>query len=304
MQALEEECLIFLEANLQPSDVCAVLSSSHLIEDSNIIQKCWEFVDSVPEVVLKSDSFCHIKQTLLVAILERDTLSCSELTVFNAACSWAEVECRRRGEEHTPETIREILGDTLKYIRFPVMDPQDFANHVAKSGILEPMEVTTIFCYLKTHKQTISPYSDKQRIPAQQICSRFRSVDTNLVWDYYSGTEDAIQFSVARQVRIVGVRLYGSREGPCEYDVQVDVKEDKQVIATKYLKLQTDGIQETFPVIFEKPLQIQENKWYTIKAMMKGDSSFYGMRGLVRKSNESANLTDVERGQIPDIIFI
>ena len=51
--------------------------------------------------------------------------------------------------------------------------------------------------------------------------------------------------------------------------------------------------------------------------MMKGDSSFFGIRGLeeveagnsktkflFRKSNESDNLTDVERGQIPDIIFI
>ena len=124
---------------------------------------------------------------------------------------------------------------------------------------------------------------------------------------------------MARPVRIVGVRLYGSQDGPCEYDVQVDVKEDNRVIATKSMKLQTDGSRETFPVYFEKPLQIQENTWYTTTVIWKGvELSFYGYGGLEEveagnsktkfqfreNEDEDENYTDVEKGQIPDIVFI
>ena len=314
-QSLEKDCLTFLKSNLRFENVCTILSSSTMIEDAVLIKKAWDMVDEASEDVLKSEGFSDINHATLLDILKRENLSCSELVVFTAACSWAEAECWRREEEHTPERIRDVLGDALKSIRFPVMKASDFANKVAKSGILNPMDVIDIFCCITSDQKPVLQYSDSPRRGGLKICSRFKAVSRN-GWNY-GGEPDAIQFSVQRPVSIVGVRVFGCRHGPSEYDVQLDLKEDNQVIATKSLKLKTDGSPETFPVFFDKSVQIQGSKWYTIKVLMKGSFGFCGQEGLeeveagnsntkfqFRKSGESENATDVNKGQIPDIVFI
>ena len=48
----------------------------------------------------------------------------------------ASAECKRRGLDDSSARRREVLGSVLYDIRFPAMNVQDFADHVALSGML------------------------------------------------------------------------------------------------------------------------------------------------------------------------
>jgi hypothetical protein len=46
----------------------------------------------------------------------------------------ASAECKRRGLDDVASRRREVLGSIMYDIRFPAMNVQDFADHVALSG--------------------------------------------------------------------------------------------------------------------------------------------------------------------------
>lgn len=61
-------------------------------------------------------------------------------------CLIASAECKRREIEDSPGNRRDILGNIMSSIRFTAMNVQDFADHVATSGMLS----------LQVNKVTIS----------------------------------------------------------------------------------------------------------------------------------------------------
>jgi BTB/POZ domain-containing protein 1/2 len=60
----------------------------------------------------------------------------------------------------------------------------------------------------------------KQSFYTEQILNRFCQVESR--WGY-SGTSDRIRFSVDKNIFIIGVGLYGSIYGKCEYQALIQV---------------------------------------------------------------------------------
>ena len=60
----------------------------------------------------------------------------------------------------------------------------------------------------------------KQSLVSEQVINRFCQVESR--WGY-SGTSDRIRFSTDKSIYIVGVGLYGSIYGKCEYQVLIQV---------------------------------------------------------------------------------
>ncbi|MGH0139116.1 UNVERIFIED_CONTAM: hypothetical protein FKN15_030459, partial [Acipenser sinensis] len=65
--------------------------------------------------------------------------------VFEAALSWAEVECQRQEMTVTIDNKRKVLGKAVYLIRIPTMALDDFANGAAQSGVLTLNETNDIF---------------------------------------------------------------------------------------------------------------------------------------------------------------
>ena len=125
--ALVRQCYKYIKTVLKPSIACPLLQEAgRLVEDEEIIKRCWDYIDNSTSEVFQSENFLEISHNLLLSILERETLGCSELAVYMAALAWAGAECARRGEEPSPQAVRKVLGPALLAVRFPTMQFDDF----------------------------------------------------------------------------------------------------------------------------------------------------------------------------------
>ena len=73
--------------------------------------------------------------------------------VFEAALSWAEVECQQQDLALSIENKRGVLGKALYLIRIPTMALDDFANGAVQSGVLTLNETNDIFLWYTAAKK-------------------------------------------------------------------------------------------------------------------------------------------------------
>ncbi|OQV26257.1 BTB/POZ domain-containing protein 2 [Hypsibius exemplaris] len=319
--ALQTACVDFLKRNLRADNAFMLVSQARLFDEADLANLCMETIDQHTSEAIVAEGFLDIDYESLCSVLERDSLHIREIKLFAAVDKWAEHEAVRQGK--TPDAIRkrEILGNALELIRFPVMNIEEFAVGPAQSGLLTDKEVKELFLYF-----TLNPKPETRFLAIPRNClvgkeytvNRFQQTDNR--WGY-SGTADRIRFTVDRQIFVIGLGLYGSVHGPAEYTVMMEVilSSNQRILVKHETTFASDGSESIFRVMFKKPVEIQPGIHYTVSACLKGPDSFYGTRG-VRKvvkvvnpqssavfnfiySPGNNNGTSVEDGQIPEIIF-
>ena len=347
---LAQECVRFLESSLTARNACMLLSQARFFDEPALTQRAWEVIDAQAQLALTSDTFVDIDKDTLELILARETLNCRETVIFNAAKNWALAECVRKDiqdeanddeeeenengsqnnqELSEAERCRQVLGRALYLVRFPCMTVQEFADTVAKSGLLTLEETTDIFLYFTASTSqkplTMQPFVTLPRDGlARQICARFGSSQYRTNQWRYRGRTDSIQFCVDRRIFIVGFGLYGSSNGSSEYRSHIELKSSpaftpfgrgSRVLAENTVKFFSDGSSNSFQVFFKQPVQIEPDLYYTASAVLDGaELSYFGQEGRsevsvgrvtfqFQYSSESTNGTGVQGGQIPEIIF-
>ncbi|XP_050672013.1 BTB/POZ domain-containing protein 6-B isoform X2 [Leptidea sinapis] len=309
-------CVNYLETSLTAKNVCLLLSQSRFFEEPELMNRCWEVIDAQAEMALTSDGFVDIDVSTLESVLERETLNCKEINLFEAALSWAKAECVRREIEPTPSNKRAMLGSAIHLIRFPTMTLEEFANSAAQLGILTPQETIDIFLHFTASTKPQLSYPVKARTGLKaQICHRFQSCAYRSNQWRYRGRCDSIQFCVDKRIFVVGFGLYGSSNGAADYNVKIELKRVGIVLAENNTKFFSDGSSSTFHVYFENPIQIEPDCLYTASAILDGSElSYFGQDGLSEVymgtvtfqfhcSSESTNGTGVQGGQIPELIY-
>lgn len=313
---LARACVQYLETSLSARNACILLCQGRLFEEQDLMQQCWEVIDAQAEEALSSEGFTDIDFSTLESVLLRETLNAREVSVFKAACRWAEAECKRRDLELTAENKRQVLGDAFNLIRIPSMSLEEYANGPAQSGILSPQETTDIFLYFTASSKPNLPFKRNQRSGLMPLkCHRFQSAAYRSNQWRYRGRCDSIQFAVDRRVFIAGYGLYGCSNGAMEYQVKIELKKDGIVLGQCYTQFFSDGSSNTFPVMFENPIQVEPDTFYTASAILEGSElSYFGQEGMAEVqigkvtfqfqcSSDSTNGTGVQGGQIPEIIF-
>lgn len=318
---LAQECIRFLEATLSARNACVLLSQARLFAEPELMQRSWEVIDAQAERALGSESFTDIDFNTLKAILERESLNCRETVVFKAAMNWANKECKRRtGKDSSrtdPEAMRDVLGEALSLIRFPAMGVEDFADEVAKSGLLTLQQTTDLFMYFtaRVKPQLSYPVEPRKGLHIQAV-HRFQSCAYRSNQWRYRGRCDSIQFSVDRRVFIMGFGLYGSSNGSSNYTVQIELKQSfGPVLASSLCKFSSDGSSNTFKVFFDTPVQVEPEQHFTASVTLDGaELSYFGQEGMPEVVSgcvtfqfqcavESTNGTGVQGGQIPELLF-
>ncbi|XP_070579032.1 BTB/POZ domain-containing protein 3-like [Ptychodera flava] len=313
---LARACVCFLETSLSARNACIFLSQSRLFEEPELTQRCWEVIDAQAEEALKSDGFCDIDHTTLVSVLSRETLNAKESVIFEAASLWAEAECSRQDLKPTPDNKRKVLGKSLYLVRIPAMPIDDFANEVATSGLLTLEETTKIFLHFTARIKPQIDFCSKPRVGLKpRRVHRFQSSAYRSNQWRYRGRTDSIQFAVDKRIFIAGYGLYGSSSGGHDYKVQIELKRSGKILGQRHTQFFSDGSSNTFPVLFEHPLQIEPDAYYTASVILDGNElSYFGQEGLTEVSccdvtfqfqcsTESTNGTGVQGGQIPEMIF-
>ncbi|XP_060610386.2 BTB/POZ domain-containing protein 6 isoform X1 [Anolis sagrei] len=314
--ALAKACVNFLETSLEAKNACVLLSQSRLFEEPELTQRCWEVIDAQAEMALKSEGFCEIDQQTLEIIVTREALNTKEVVVFEAVLNWAEAECKRQGLPITPRNKRNVLGKALYLVRIPTMTLEEFADGAAQSDILTLEERHNIFLwYTAANKPKLEFPLTKRKGLVPQRCHRFQSSAYRSNQWRYRGRCDSIQFAVDKRIFIAGLGLYGSSCGKAEYSVKIELKRLGAVLAQNLTKFTSDGSSNTFSVWFEHPVQVEQDTFYNVSAILDGNElSYFGQEGMTEVqcgkvtfqfqcSSDSTNGTGVQGGQIPELIF-
>lgn len=313
---LARACVNYLETSLTAKNACLLLSQSRLFEEPDLMQRCWEVIDAQAEMAIKSEGFVDIDLKTFETILNRETLNCKEINLFEAALNWAQAACAKMELEPTTENKRQALGSALYLIRIPTMTLEEFANRVAQLGILTQAETIDIFLNFTAKIKPNLCFPVKSRAGLKtQVCHRFQSCAYRSNQWRYRGRCDSIQFSVDKRIFIIGFGLYGSSTGAADYNVKIELKRLGRVLAENNTKFFSDGSSNTFHVFFEHPIQIEPESFYTASVILDGSElSFFGQEGMTEVcmgsvtfqfqcSSESTNGTGVQGGQIPELIF-
>ncbi|XP_051953904.1 BTB/POZ domain-containing protein 6-B-like isoform X1 [Xyrauchen texanus] len=314
--ALAKACVTFLETSLEAKNACVLLSQSRLFEEPELTQRCWEVIDAQAELALCSEGFCEIDLQTLEIILKRETLNTREAVVFQAALEWAVAECKRQGLGQTACNKRAVLDKALYLVRIPTMTLEEFANGAAQSDVLTLEETHDVFLwYTAANKPKLEFPLQKRKGLTPQRCHRFQSSAYRSNQWRYRGRCDSIQFAVDKRIFIAGLGLYGSSGGKAEYSIKIELKRQGVTLAQNRTKFVSDGSSNTFSVWFEHPVQVEQDAFYTVSAVVDGNElSYFGQEGMTEVqcgkvtfqfqcSSDSTNGTGVQGGQIPELVF-
>lgn len=190
--------------------------------------------------MLASELFIDIDSRTLAAIIERDSLTCSELDVYRACVRWLQEQRDRGAHEPSssssqlalePSANRRLLGRALQEIRFPALGAKSFSDHVVREprlecAVLTRDEIIALYEWFNASAKPQLPFpSDPRRGLPIHECVRFGTTGRNArQWRYRPGKWDAIQFAVDHRIFLVGVGLYGSSNGPADYALHIEVR--------------------------------------------------------------------------------
>ncbi|CAL2043031.1 unnamed protein product [Caenorhabditis brenneri] len=160
--------------------------------------------------------------------------------------------------------------------------------------------------------------NERNAVDAYSVANRFEG--TGGGWGYSAHSVEAIQFKVSKEIRLVGVGLYGGRGEYCsklklyrKAGLDADEMYVEQITETDETMYDC-GAHETATLLFSQPIVIQPNHWHVVSAKISGPSSDCGANGKshvdcdgvvfqFRNSIVSNNGTDVNVGQIPELYY-
>ena len=308
----------FIEASLNHDNALTVLCHARYLGKEDLQERCWDMIDTYTSQILESEAFLELDIETLSLLVQRNTISVKEIQMFKAVNGWSENECRRRSLEVSTENKRALVSKAIKYIRFPLMSPLEFADEVARSGLLSYEETTNVFLYFFSSHETKLHFSKIPRSPRETLikktlrCSRFKSCCGN---DWFCDTRkcDAIKFMIDKPIYIKGIAVYGASKMEGEYTTSIELLKQNKVVSERKMSFSSYTSSTLHDILFERPIFIEKNEVYTINLLLQGPSSLSGRDGFSVVETEgikftfidhtSPNGTSVTAGQIPEIIF-
>ncbi|KAH7704438.1 BTB/POZ domain-containing protein 1-like protein [Aphelenchoides avenae] len=321
---LVTEVLNYVATAYSGESVAKVLPHMHLI-DGEIAKSVWDTIDLHADVVLKSPEFLDLSHAALCDILRRD-FNIDELTVYNSAVAWVKAECARKQlsfETHA----REVLGNALKLIRFPLMSIEEFASGPARSSLLSDKEKLEVYgWYGLRSSHDLTTFSSAARCA---LLSSNRFDDSSIVncnGGSWANTRDYGQwffdFKVSTRVRFHGIAFFGRKDESNVYEVDLELlnANSRVTLETTHARVTTVASKDTYKVLFDQPVPIEPGTQYKVRALSIGPKSMFaenGMREVTRgygsntvtfefidTGRQDSDQYDVAlRGHIPMIYF-
>ena len=215
--SLMRKCGQFLEERIDPNNVFETLSQARTFREEELEKRCWFIVDLNAKQCLESPGFMDLDPTAIKALLRRETLRIDEADLFDFCLRWAGKRCATQGLDHSGSNLREMLGEALNFVRFPVMSQKHFAEKVIPQDILTDREALNIFLQFSSSsvKPDISfPCVARSGRPLRR-CARYLEVPSPHHWyrPPSNGTgcrEESISFTVTSDspVYIAGGRIF------------------------------------------------------------------------------------------------
>ena len=87
--------------------------------------------------IINSDTVATYDRATMEQLLEMSIEGAvPEIEVFRALLKWARRECVRKERDTVAEELRQVCGDMVHLIRFPLMTAEELVTEVMESGLL------------------------------------------------------------------------------------------------------------------------------------------------------------------------
>ena len=306
------------------------------LDEDELAEQCWKIIDFDTEQAINSDAFCDIDRNVLEQVLERDELTIREVDLFRRVLDWAKTREKPQEREGKEIHIRDVLGEkVIQLMRFPTMSFIEFNGLVSNSGVLTENEENMLAHFYHGFRQE-PPRGFSERFPRGQLfrCNRFSWVSspetpvmpiddkslqaTHKKWNYVTGLEDSVTFSVQVPIIICGIRLFGNKDA--SHYVKLSIfQESDSVIMPFTTEGNFQSEEDTtegyygFDVPVYPPYYLKNNCNVIVQVKMQGSESYFGVGGCLSLDCEgvrfhflnkrSANGTTAMSGQFAEILF-
>ena len=220
-----------------------------------------QFIELHTSDIIKSSDFLGLSKDCLAEFLDNPNITSSEVETLQAVLLWAKVQCINQHKEDTGANRRLVLGDLLYKIRLPVLQLQEFSDHVAESGLLTDMEELSFVRYfLKgTKSDTVLKHIVSAR-PATpplilELSTQFKSGATSSALNTY----ETFKFQSSKQYELFEMELFcltlscgnsAAQLSPCMQTTIADIKieekykteEDNQEICTTVVETRREQV--------------------------------------------------------------
>jgi len=310
---IKDKCSHYLQSSVDEERVCVVLQTAHDFHLDDLRTNALTFILSIGEPCLESKSFLSLSPECLRLVIESNDLKCKEEIIYQQIIEWSRNRCQYQNLLVNDENIRQVLGDLLYLVRFPIMERKYFTDNVSKKSLLSYEEIINVYQSLDDEELAVFP--TKRRNIEHVVCRRCdTSIKNSVGWEQ-NGTNDCLDFTTNLDCIILGVNVFGSNTYSGKHDISLNILKSSDVLRSIETVLYSEKGQEMYPVMFEKPLLVKKNTRYTIQLNMKGPKAFTGESykrivslnelsvTFLNSSLTSPNHTKETRGQIPGIII-
>lgn len=321
LPTLSDKCIEFLRKNLNASNVINVLKQAENDQEDGVEASCWEVIDKHTSEVIKLDEFTTIDKVALETLVKRDSLSVSEVELFEAVNSWANNHCEIQGLLPNGKLKRSVLGEQIvNNIRYPIMKEEEFASVVLESNILSPKECFDVIKHFSSVLTSPLGFKQEKRggLDRKQLC-RFDAV-VDYGWFYGPGKRDSIVFSVDQAIILYGIYFCGSQNEKYSLHVKVTDLSCSSVVGNRIGCFSSQSLPYKsscywgYEVLFDAPIIIKKSARYSVEAAISGSFSWRGLGGEktiqcsgvcfnFENSGQSDNGTSVIKGQFPGFLF-
>ncbi|XP_055344678.1 BTB/POZ domain-containing protein 6-B-like [Paramacrobiotus metropolitanus] len=175
-------CISFILGAIDTGNCVEILEKAirYLPSSPMIMEECLCLIDESAEVVWQSDHFLAIGQEALQVILQRETLTADEHTIYSSVEKWATSACSQSYMEPSAVNRREKLGPALYHVRFPLLTNEQLMDGPAKTGLLVRSELCDIFSYKHSTDKPCIPF---RTIPRQGRIIYFSVPDVRVLQD-------------------------------------------------------------------------------------------------------------------------
>ncbi|XP_028394935.1 BTB/POZ domain-containing protein 6-like [Dendronephthya gigantea] len=207
--SLVNKCSKELSSVLEPTEALSILEEAMQYDQMELVEECWEVIESFPNKVIKSAGFSSIRHATLVSLLKRKNLQIPEIELFQAVLKWADYQCAKNNLDQTPESRRNVIGDAIHEIRFLAMTQEEFAQIVSPSRLLSTNEMVHIYEKFNGIYSPALEWSEATREERLRtiVCPKF--LPTKVVPKSLSdNTYFFLSFSASKDISLHGVRFY------------------------------------------------------------------------------------------------
>ena len=272
---IKDKCMHNLESSVDVERACLVLQSAHDLHLDDLQANVLKFILNSGEPCLESKSFRSLSPECLRLVIESDNLKFKEEFIYQKILEWSTNRCQDQRLTVNDENIRQVLGDLLYLVRFPIMERKYFTENVSKKSLLSSDEIINVYQSFDDEEITVFP-SKLRNIEHMEhmVCLR---CDTGyfLQWTRV-GDWDCLDFTTNLDCIILGINVFGSKSYSGKHDISLNILKSSDVLRSIETVLHSERGQQIYPVMFGNPLLVKKNTRYTIKLKMIGPNAFTG----------------------------